>query len=75
MAYYSIVRGGWVSCFVSACAAIRFLSLWFHFAVVTAPMFSETTGHSGSPLDEWQRVVLLETRGLWLYSIVRGGIG
>ena len=30
---------GRVSCFVSACAAeIRFLSLWFHFAVVTAPI-------------------------------------
>src|SRR6266700_2038478 len=29
----------------------------------------------GCPLDEWQRMVLLEARGLLLYSIVRGGIG
>jgi len=50
-------------------------SQWFHFAVVTAPIVSENNKPDGCPLDEWQRMVLLETRGLWLYSIVRGGIG
>jgi hypothetical protein len=50
-------------------------SLWFHFTVVTAPIVSETTSLMVVHWMEWQRMVLLETRGLWLYSIVRGGIG
>ena len=45
------------------------------FATVTAPSFLETNKPDGYPLDEWQRMVLSETRGLWLSSIVRGGIG
>ena len=49
------------------------------FPVVTAPIVSETTSltvvHCMSGNAWWQRMVLLETRGLWLYSIVRGGIG
>src|SRR5258708_33891974 len=49
------------------------------FPVVTAPIVSETTSltvvHCMSGNAWWQRMVLLETRGLWLYSIVRGGLG
>ena len=45
------------------------------FATVTAPSFLETNKPDSYPLDEWQRMVLSETRGLWLSSIVRGGIG
>jgi len=51
-------------------------SLWFHFAVVTAPnRFRKHNKPDSCPLDEWQHMVLLETRGLWLCSIVREGIG
>ena len=51
-------------------------SLWFHFAVVTAPIvFLKRNKPDRCPPDEWQHMVLSETRGLWLYSIVRGGIG
>jgi len=49
--------------------------VWFHFAVVPAPIVFRNNKPDGCPLHEWQHMVLLETRGLWLYSIVRGGIG
>jgi len=51
-----------------------FLPLWFHFRFVTTPIESETSKPGGCPLEEWQRMVLLETRGLWLSWIIRGGI-
>ena len=38
-------------------------------------LFPETNKPDGYPLCEWQRMVLSETRGLWLSWIVRGGIG
>jgi hypothetical protein len=38
-------------------------------------LFLETNKPDGYPLDEWQRMVLSETRGLWLSSVVRGEIG
>ena len=61
--------------FVSSREAARhFFPLWFHFTVVTAPFVSETNKPDSYPLDEWQRMVLFETRGLWLSWIVRGGI-
>lgn len=51
-------------------------SLWFHFAVVTAPIvFLKHNKPNRCPPDEWQHMVLSETRGLWLCSIVREGIG
>jgi hypothetical protein len=51
-------------------------SLWFHFAVVTAPIvFLKHNKPNCCPPDEWQHMVLSETRGLWLCSIVRGSIG
>ena len=51
-------------------------SLWFHFAVVTAPIvFLKHNKPNRCPRDEWQHMVLSETRGLWLCSIVREGIG
>ena len=50
--------------------------LWFHFAVVTAPIvFLKHNKPNRCPRDEWQHMVLSETRGLWLCSIVREGIG
>src|SRR6266404_5797046 len=61
--------------FVSSREAARhFFPLWFHFTVVTARFVSETNKPDSYPLDEWQRMVLFETRGLWLSWIVRGGI-
>jgi len=42
---------------------------------VTTPFVSETYKPDGYPLNEWQRIVLSETRGLWLSWIVRRGIG
>ena len=51
-------------------------ALWFHFAVVTAPIvFLKHNKPNRCPPDEWQHMVLSETRGLWLCSIVREGIG
>ena len=51
-------------------------SLWFHFAVVTAPIvFLKRNKPDGCPPDEWQHMVLSETLGLWLCSIIREGIG
>src|SRR5258708_39618109 len=50
-------------------------SLWFHTLVATAPFVSETASPDSYPLYEWQRMVLSETRGLWLSWIVREGIG
>src|SRR5215831_14395670 len=51
-------------------------SLWFHFAVVTAPIvFLKHNKPNRCPPDEWQHMVLSETRGLWLCPIVREGIG
>jgi len=50
--------------------------LRFHFLVVTAPIVFLKHNKPGScSLDEWQYMVLFETRGLWLCSIVREGIG
>src|SRR5215475_1760296 len=49
--------------------------VWFHFAVVTAPIVSETTSLTIVHSIQWQCMVLSETLGLWLSSIVRGGIG
>ena len=50
--------------------------LWFHFVVVTAPIvFLKRNKPNDCPLDEWQYMVLSETLGLWLSSIVREGIG
>src|SRR6516165_12211087 len=51
-------------------------SLWFHFAVVTAPIvFLKHNKPNRCPPDEWQHMVLSETRGLWFCPIVREGIG
>jgi hypothetical protein len=51
-------------------------SLWFHFAVVTTPIvFLKHNKPNRCPPDEWQHMVLSETRGRWLCSIVREGIG
>jgi hypothetical protein len=71
---------GRVPCFVSACEAqIRFLPLWGFVSCRDGAHRSETTSltvvHCMSGNAWWQRMVLLKTRGLWLYSIVRGGIG
>jgi hypothetical protein len=50
--------------------------LWFHVAVVTAPIvFLKHNKPNRCPRDEWQHMVLSETRGLRLCSIVREGIG
>src|SRR6516162_816321 len=50
-------------------------SLWFHFVVVTAPIvFLKHNKPNRCPPDEWQHMVLSETRGLWLCPIVREGI-
>ena len=62
------------SYFVSACEAekrcspvVPFLLPWRHHS------FLETNKPDGYPLDEWQRMVLSETRGLWLSSICPRG--
>jgi hypothetical protein len=49
--------------------------LWLHSLLRQRHSFSETTKPDSYPLEEWQRMVLFETRGLWLSWIVRGGIG
>src|SRR5215471_6512244 len=43
----------------------NYSSLWFHFAVVTAPIvFLKHNKPNRCPPDEWQHMVLSETRGL-----------
>ena len=50
--------------------------LWFHVVVETAPIVSlKLNKPNRCPPDKWQHMVLSETRGLWLCSIVREGIG
>ncbi len=67
---------GLVCRFASACEAENcFLSPVVPYSFVTAPFVSETYKPDSYPLNGWQRMVLSETRGLWLSSIVRGSIG
>ena len=66
-----------VSCFVSMSETENgFLSpvVPFHFRD-GAIRFLKRIKPDGYPPDEWQRMVLSEARGLWLFSVVRGGIG
>src|SRR5260370_25916120 len=62
--------------FVSSREAARhFFSPVVPFHGCDSAIRSETNKPDSYPLDEWQRMVLFETRGLWLSCIVRGGIG
>src|SRR5260370_41067528 len=62
--------------FVSSREAARhFFSPVVPFHGCDSAIRSETNKPDGCPLDEWQRMVLFETRGLWLSWIVREGIG